>query len=125
MAPVVMPEGDTTPLKIVDVHVKHEDGFMMSDRYEIQIVLNRQLDAIETRVARREIALPDFTFGSNYLATTKRTFAEIKPARVIEFLDEFNARVAQRRGESASAQERVRAMGQQLNDALQAEQAKG
>lgn len=111
--------GGTGPLEIVDVEpVFHRhDAFLAGDPVEFHIVLSRNLDELEHRVITNELVTPsNIEVKSDYLRIVDLEHLNFN--QIHEFLDDVNARVAQRRQESTGARERARAQAQRIKDGL-------
>ncbi len=111
--------GGTDPLKVADVRIHTSAEWQADDPYEVSVQLNRATDDFEARVFQKEFGHYRKNLQLEY--DSIRVAAEvgaIDPKLIVEFLDNFNARVAQRREEATSARERLRARGQTLLDAL-------
>lgn len=110
--------GGTDPLEIVDVRVGTSAEWQSDDPYEVDLGLNRATDDFEARVFEKEFGHYRNLRLQYDSIRVLAEFGAIDPRLIVEFLDNFNARVAQRRDEATAASERLRAQGQKLLDAL-------
>lgn len=113
--------GSQAPLRIVGVQIGTSAEWQPDDAYVLELELNRATDDFEARVFEKEFVQYHRSLRLEYVSI--RVYAEVHavdPTLVIQFLDEFNARIAQRREEAAAAKKRLNAQGEKLLTALTA-----
>lgn len=111
--------GGTDELVIEDVGVHTRDDYQSGDPFKVLLYFNREVDDFEDRVFSQEFRQTGFSMQKDHLQFPG-DFDRIDTRAVLAFLGEFNARVAQLRGEAAQSHERLREQIDRLKGELSA-----